>query len=386
MRDWRERSGGTRVPPAGRGNSGADWGAGGGRPQGGSNANWGGNGSGGNRPQGGSNANWPPRGNSGANWGRDADDGGAARGSGRYRAGPEDYRGVDQARALVPSAAIMPNEIAVGMPGMAGVPGLPTEEEERLLGIRRPVYIPVTGEKRKGKISRFRVVSGVLSVVLMCAVSASLIGIFGQKYIKSVTEVTGIQRTPTTLNYAQVPATPVATAGPANKYVTSVVTAKHIDGSQNAKDVTSHFLVNDQVFVVVQIRNAPKGPHTVCAEWFINASQGMQAIHPPGEWADKQGCDTINSAGVNAAFALVYPQSGIGMARIFWDRPASDTNPPATDPAIAATIIFAVLEPATPTPIAPTVTPTIKPGTTPSPKGDSSGLPDVVWIGRPNGA
>ena len=61
-------------------------------------------------------------------------------------------------------------------PGMgAGVPALPgmpqTDEEERAIGIRRPVYIPATGEKRKKKLGTWRVVSGVVSVMLICVAS-----------------------------------------------------------------------------------------------------------------------------------------------------------------------------------------------------------------------
>ncbi len=89
------------------------------------------------------------------------------------------YEDVDLERALVPSARDMmpmdPN--AIGMAGGAGLPAIPglpqTDEEERAIGIRRPVYIPATGEKRKKKLGTWRVLSGVVSVMLFCIVSCS---------------------------------------------------------------------------------------------------------------------------------------------------------------------------------------------------------------------
>jgi hypothetical protein len=296
---------------------------------------------------------------SGPNWGRDADD--ARPGSGRYRSSVDDYQEVDLERALVPGGGMLPAEMGgAGLPGLPGMPGgpmVPSEEEERLLGIRRPVYIPAVGTK-KYKLGRWRVISGVLSVVLMCVAAAGIAGFFGQKFLARLNAQTGIYNTPSTINYAGVPATPVITPGPAVKYITSVVTAKReqVDslGNVHASGITSKFLVNDTVYVFVEVRNAPKGTHSVCAQWFING----QDIQPPGGITDL--CTTFTAQNVTVQLQEPYPQPGVGMLRIFWDRPASDTSPSATDPTLAATIYFGIYMPATPTPV---------PSSTPKPSG-----------------
>lgn len=378
MRDWRERSGAGAASPPARGSSGARWGQSGGR--GTSGANWGPSGGRGN-----SGVNWGAggsRGNSGTNWGapggRDASD--ARSGSGRYRSSVDDYQEVDLERALVPGGGMLPAEMGGALPGMPGgplVPGMPSEEDERMLGIRRPVYIPAVKEK-KYKLGRWRIISGVLSVVLMCVAAASVAGFFGQKYLAKLNTQVGIYNTPSSINYSGVPATPVATAGPAAKYLTNVVTAKGItsDSSQNQhpNNITSKFLVNDQVFLFADLaRNVPKGAHTVCVQWFING----QDIQPSGSVCVSFNCDgTIcrNTADNNTAggpvFIITYEQPGVGMARLFWDRPANDTSPGPNDPTLAATISFGIYMPATPTPV-PTNTPkatgTKTPGATASP-------------------
>lgn len=289
----------------------------------------------------------PGRGGSGAGWGGSGggwgdDDGGGGRSGGRYR--QPDYEGVDLERALVPSMSLSPAEFGAGVPAL---PGAPSEEEERLLGIRRPVYIPATGQKRRGRLGGWRVISGVLSVMLTCIAACGVGGYFGRNLLTGLYRAPGGYNTPTSLSYADVPVTPVATAGPNSKYITSVTTSKRIDSNGHPIDVTSHFLVGDTVYVVVQVRNAPKGEHTVCAQWFLNGED----IRPSG-----QICKPINIADVNVTLLLPYPQPGEGMARIFWDAPAGDTDPPLNDPALAQTIYFGIYEPATPTSVPPTVT------------------------------
>jgi hypothetical protein len=266
----------------------------------------------------------------------------------------DEYEGVDLERALVPSRSMSPAELGAGLPVM---PGIPTEEEERLLGIRRPVYIPATGQKRRGRLGSWRVISGVLSVMLTCVAACGIGGYFGRNLLTTALRASGGYSTPTSLSYAHVPVTPVATPGPNTKYITSVTTSKRIDSNGHPIDVTSHFLVGDTVYVVVQVRNAPKGEHTVCAQWFLNGED----IRPSG-----QKCKPIDIPDVNVTLLLPYPQPGEGTARIFWDAPVADTDPPLNDPALAQTIYFGIYEPATPTAVPPTATPQPKTTTTPT--------------------
>src|SRR5262249_49106123 len=158
----------------------------------------------------------PAKRGSGVGWrqGQGWDEGGyeeppAGRSGGRNRRTGPSYDEMDLDRALVPAQPdMLPMQMGTGM-GVA-VPGLPsTEEEERAMGIRRPVYIPATGE-RKRKLGTWRVISGVLSVMLFCAASCAAAGVFGKGILANlVNNPTTRTPTPFAIDFSGVPVTPV---------------------------------------------------------------------------------------------------------------------------------------------------------------------------------
>jgi hypothetical protein len=363
------------APPPGRG-GGREWGGGRSGPgpaargRGPSGANWGGSGQ-----------DWGRQGGSGGGWDYEDEDPGMGRQTGRYRRPQSDYADVDLERALVPSMNLSPAEMAAGVPGMPGVPGvpgMPAEEVERLLGVRRPVYIPATGNKRKFRVGSWRVISGVLSIIFVCLASCAGASLLGKKYFDEASKVPTFGSQTPAIDYSSVPVTPVATMGVQGvngggvgaKYITSVTTSQHVDASYNPVGPTSHFLANNTVYVVVDVRNAPSGQHTVCINWYLNG-QYLQLAD------SSKLCTLISSADQNVQFDLSYPQAGVGMARIYWDRSASDTSTGPNDPALAATIVFGVFEPATPTiaPRTPTAISNKTPSTTKTPSPSTTKTP-----------
>jgi hypothetical protein len=239
---------------------------------------------------------------------------------------------------------------------LPAIPGLPqTEEEERALGIRRPVYIPAAGEHRKRRISSIRVISGVLSLMLICVASCTGLAFLGKNRLDGLVGPhisTGSQNSTPFINFTQVPATPVATPGVAAKYVTSATTARNVDNNFAPVDITSKFTVNNMVYVVLSVRNVPKSTqHTVSVRWFLNT---LDVQLPPSALTKK---DIVQDS--NAYFALQYPQPGLGMVRVYWDRPASDSDNSSTNQYLAQTLYFAVQPPV------PTATPQPKGTTTP---------------------
>lgn len=366
MRQWRDTARTGQGPAAGRG-SGANWGPGAsGSRQRGSGAGW--------------------RSNGGWDEGGYEDDPAPARSSNRNRRRPQpDYEEVDLERALVPTRGdMMPMDPAAMAAGVPALPGLPsTDEEERALGIRRPVYIPATGEKRKRKLGTWRVTSGVLSVMLVCIASCGLAGIVGHNQLGiffngPVKEAL----TPVVYNTANVPVTPVATPGPATKYVKNVVTATGHDGQGFAIGATSHFKVNDAVQVIASVRGAPSGQHTVSIRWFL---QGVALDHLPGA----QTAQSINKDS-QVFFALSFPSPGVGMAKLYWDMSPSDTGDNPNDPSLAATIYFFV-QPQNVTPSVSGTPGTATPGKGPTPtstpkKKAATGDAPVAWRGNFAGA
>lgn len=359
MRQWKgsSRSGeGPAVGGRGSGGSGANWGAGAsGSGRRGSGADWGSGGAG----------------RSGSRWDEgegydDYDDRPAGRSNPRNaspRRRASDYEEVDLERALVPAyndnLPMDPSMGGMGAGGLPAVPGLPaTDEEERMLGIRRPVYIPATGDKRKRKLGTWRVLSGVLSVMLVCIASCALAGVVGRNQIDLIWK--GPVGNTTNTAYATitgVPVTPVATPGPQSKYITQIVTAGGRSSTGTPTNVKSHFVVGDWVYVVTVVKGLPKGTHVISIAWYLS---GIPLELGPSAQTSK----TIDGD-KSVIFGLQFPTPGLGKAEIYIDRPANDTGDDPKNPTLADTIFFAVEMP-TPAPTVgtSTTTPNAK---TPSP-------------------
>ena len=95
--------------------------------------------------------------------------------------------------------------------------------------------------------------------------------------------------------------------------------------------------------LVIQVRNLTAGEkHTVSVRWFLN---GIDTQVTRG--AGKTDVEVKDNSNVH--LSLSYPSTGVGMAKIYWDRPANDNSDSSTDPSLAQTIYFAVEQP-TPTP------------------------------------
>jgi hypothetical protein len=356
LRQWKDQSRSGQGPAYGGGR--------------GSGANWGGGASG---VRGGRS--------SGAGWRADdewEDERGRSGGRAARRA-PE-YEEVDLERALVPTRdEMLPmSQSAAGMPAVPGMPA--SDEEERILGIRRPVYIPATGDRRKRKLGTFRIVSGVVSIMLVCIVGCGLAGILEHDQISSV--LSGPRKgvsTPVTFDFSKVPATPVATYTPQNKLIKTVVTATGADNNHVPIGPTSHFLMTKPngsqsasavVSVIVYVRGIPKGEHhTISVHWYIqDADVGLT---PNADTMQQIAADS------NVLFTLAYPQPGLGTARIFVDLQDNETSNPTTDPHLAATIYFAIMPPNA-------GTPTVPASKTPSPSPHASlGGGQVAWRGQP---
>ena len=331
MRQWRDTSGPSEGPPSGRGR-----------------------GSGTNLQRGG--------------W----DEGGydepppSRSGSRNRRGGRQDYEDVDLGRALVPvhDDDMLPMDPS-GLGGVPALPGMPqTDEEERALGIRRPVYIPATGE-RKRKLGTWRVTSGVLSVMLVCIASCALAGVLGRNtilgFLKGPVSST---ITPVFVSTANVPVTPVATAGPQSALLTNVVTSpgKGQTCPYPPATLSSRFNAGTRVCVYGLAQPyATATTHTFSIHWFL----GDLDIDPPGSNA----VPLPGGASVRPIdFSIILPQPGNYHAKIYVDRPSSDNRNDPNDPALAATIYFAAF--------APTPVPSGTPGTpSPSGSGTPSGTP-----------
>jgi hypothetical protein len=279
-----------------------------------------------------------------------------------------------------------PNAMGMGA-GLPALPGMPqTDEEERAIGIRRPVYVPATGEKRKKKLGTWRVVSGVMSVMLICIASCGAAALFGHNVVSGIINAP-IKVYPTVQAYstANVPVTPIATIGPQQKYVYNIVTSNGVSQNFTPADQTSHFPANSLVDVVCWVHGIPKGQkHTISIHWFYdNQDLNLTNGHVS---------QVVDSNQV-VYFALTYPEPGLGMAKVFFDLPSNVSSDQANNPYLAGQIYFAV-DPAnagtpgttTPGRSTPTgtksATPTKTPTRSTTPTALLTGPPPVAWVAQ----
>ena len=125
-----------------------------------------------------------------------------------------------------------------------------------------------------------------------------------------------------------------ATPGPLANYVSKLYTTSNPPSDGTSVNVTSHFAVGDSVYVSAIVHGLPKGSHVISIAWYMN---GIYLELPAGSATSK----TIDGD-KRVVFGLKFPTPGLGTAKIFIDRPASDTSASPTNPYLAGTVIFVV--------------------------------------------
>ena len=193
---------------------------------------------------------------------------------------------------------------------------------------RMPVMTqPPTSPQRDVTWTRRLVASA--AIIVLVGLLAALFATFAYNRIGAHLTSGVYNPSPTTMAPASIP-------GPAAKYVVAVVTARAVDSNFAPIDVTSRFPANSQVHLVIQVRNVTAGEkHAVSVRWFLNGTE-LQVNGGPGRTSVEV---TDNS---NVHLALVYPTTGVGMAKIYWDRPPNDKNDSDSDPSLARTTSFVI--------------------------------------------
>ena len=177
-----------------------------------------------------------------------------------------------------------------------------------------------------------------------------------------------------------VPVTPVATEGPQGAHVLNVFTTKGLPTAHcelTGLSTASQFVVNDWIGVFADVRGFAKGEnHTIYVHWFLD---NLDFALPPVSNTQK----SLNSDST-VCFFFKYPQPGTGTARLFLDtNPDSSHSADPQNPALGATIWFAVLMPSPATPGGTGTPGTTTPGSgTPTPTGHALAPAPVAWADR----
>ena len=263
--------------------------------------------------------------------------------------------------------ALMPAPGAGGalMPQLddRALPALPSEEEERALGIRRPAYIPATDTRKGERPSRMRVVSGTASIMLLCVAMLGISGFLVQRNIlPGFLGLVGVSHPhdASTVNDA-IPTAyagmkPLVTVVPNNgtPLINAQSYASEIDPANPdqpviPKNPTDIFQPGHYVIIIGNTNTQTKTGDTLSIRWYFNGVDSTASV----QQSKKDCCSyTLPSSKAGRAdqvdFKLVYPAAAQGKAELYYNGK------------LTITLLFLVVDSSqltTPTP-SPAATPT----------------------------
>ncbi len=293
----------------------------------GSGANWG------SANQGGPNQSYPRRNDPNQSYARRGDDYG-------------DERGL----MLAPDGgAIMPQL------DDRALPALPTEEEERALGIRRPAFIPATDERKGKKPGRWRVISGVASIMVLCVAMCGVTGLLAQRNVfPGLSKLLGIKPPSVSTTGANIPdyylkgtllVTPVPTAKtpiqtPAS--YSNITPGTSPSSPVIPKGPTDIYALGSTAFVVMQVNEQAKVGDKIGVHWLLNG----QDVTPDLQKTNSNCCfkpETQANTALQVVFELHLVTIGNFQAQIYYNT------------TLAYTLLFVVV-PSNQVPTTPTAT------------------------------
>jgi hypothetical protein len=226
------------------------------------------------------------------------------------------------------SLMVLPNGFPTINTGMQAanplLPALPEGEEQ-------PVYIAPHYTKPRPIIPRYRAISGLISVIIVCALLCGGAGYYAQATGKLVflQKMFGDYTPPkisVNQNMLKVPTTQV-TYGPAANIIPSAAISNKIDpNTYQVASYVNQFTVDETIWVVCSINNAPQSGK-VLTKWYTNGNEYRSLL--------SQNPVAAKTA-ITAEFSISYGQPAEGKVEIYW----TDVN--GNNPQLAATLLFVV--------------------------------------------
>jgi hypothetical protein len=272
------------------------------------------------------------------------------------RGGGYDEYGLDERSLMVPQDN---NNVPMLPTDHSMLPALPSEEEERMLGIRRPAFIPATEERKGPRPGRWRVISGTMSVMLLCVALCGITGFFAkQNVLPQINRLIGKNTPPTAMTSPIVVPTvfmngkTLITPGPAAQppSVGEIKSGKTLDNN-NVSGESALYHVGDTLYLGIQFNKGFDPQATARVQWVYNNVDITKSL---GSDCCSHLMNENNAGGetTEVEFKLVLADRGNGEARLFYNDQQF------------ATVVFLVVPNATPTPMP---TPTTAPNATPAP-------------------
>src|SRR5579871_144078 len=192
-------------------------------------------------------------------------------------------------------------------------------------GRKPPAFIPATRPRRPYRLSRYRVLSGTISLALVLmtvfgglaflAVHSGLAGkLFGTTQLAARTSPFDSGPVPTLSGTPH--ATPSGNA--ASQVIINVTTALHYSSTFDPIGVTTTFQTGQNVNVLWKVKSA-QAKDIVSVIWYESGN----ALTTPGT---PNTSKTFDKAGpYNGLFALCYPLGGLGKAELYWNGQLAQT-------------------------------------------------------------
>ncbi len=252
------------------------------------------------------------------------------------------------------------SNLPVPMGANQGSSAFPMLSEEMLAnrlppGRKPPAFIPATRPRRPYRLSRYRVVSGTISIGLMLLLiigAGSFLAVRAGAFQKLFA---GKSLPPFSYHFPQ-PTMPVLSATPqatpsgnqAAQSIGRVTTAKNYSATYDPLNITTTFKPGETVNVLWQVHGA-KANDVISIKWYQNGT----AINGLGDQNTKE--TFAKDGNWNGVFGLAYPTASLGTAELYYNGQ------------LGWTIQFIVADapPATKTP-APSTTPSNVPTQTPT--------------------
>ncbi len=230
------------------------------------------------------------------------------------------YDEMDEEGAQVPAPLGMQNSMAFPMMDESAM-------MERLApGRKPPAFIPATRPRRPYRLSRYRILSGTISLALVLMLVVGSLAFLAVHSGLAATLLGGsapLSARPANLSSAPVPTltgTPVSTPSnnPAAQVITNVTTALHYSSTFDPINPTRTFNTGENVNVLWKVKNA-QAKDTVSVIWYENGNALTNSTTP-------KTSTTFDKAGpYNGLFALCYPMSGLGKAELYWNGQLAQT-------------------------------------------------------------
>jgi hypothetical protein len=174
-----------------------------------------------------------------------------------------------------------------------------------------PIHVPAMYTKPRAIIPPYRAISGLISVIIVCALLCTGAGFFAKATGKLafLHQVYGDAK-PDDIKTSQSATLPIPQTmpvfGPASQIINSAATASKIDQTTAQPQVPSNqFKVGDTIFLTYSVH--PKAPGIVTAKWFTNNNYYQMST------------STLIKVASSGYFPMQYLQPAEGRVELYWN-------------------------------------------------------------------